>query len=148
MDKRHEFQGFGCTGDNLSPQLSWSDAPEGTRAFALFAHDPDAPTGSGWWHWQVINIPADVTSLPRGAGDPARSLMPPASVQLNNDFGTTGFGGACTPIGRGEHRYRFTVHALSKPLELPDNASAAMVGYLVNAHSLESSTIEALYRRD
>ena len=147
MDKRQEFQGFGCSGENLSPQLSWSGAPEGTKAFAIFAYDPDAPTGSGWWHWQAVNIPANVTSLPAGAGDPSQNLMPKGSVQLNNDYGVKGFGGACPPVGR-VHRYQFTVHALSQALELPENASAALTGYMVNAHSIASSTVEALYRRD
>ncbi len=148
MDKRQEFQGFGCSGDNLSPQLSWSGVPEGTKAFAIFAYDPDAPTGSGWWHWQAVNIPADVTSLPAGAGDPRQKLMPEGSLQLNNDYGVKGFGGACPPAGHGVHRYQFTVHALSQTLELPENASAALTGFMVNAHSIASSTIEALYQRD
>ncbi len=148
MDKSQVFQGFGCSGDNLSPQLSWSGAPEGTKAFAIFAYDPDAPTGSGWWHWQAVNIPADVTSLPAGAGDPSQSLMPKGSLQLNNDYGVKGFGGACPPAGHGVHRYQFTVHALSQELELPENASAALTGFMVNAHSIASSTIEALYQRD
>ncbi|KEA65479.1 Phospholipid-binding protein [Marinobacterium lacunae] len=148
MDKTQEFQGFGCTGGNLSPQLSWSGAPEETKAFAILAYDPDAPTGSGWWHWQVVNIPAETTSLPAGAGDPSKDLMPQGSVQLSNDYGSKGFGGACPPIGHGVHRYQFTVHALSQELELPENASAALTGYMINAYSIASSTIEATYQRD
>ena len=148
MKKTHEFQGFGCNGGNLSPQLSWSGAPEGTKAFAVFAYDPDAPTGSGWWHWQVVNIPANVTSLPTGAGTPNNGKIPQGSIQVGNDYGAKGFGGACPPEKNGAHRYQFTVHALSKKLELPENASGALTGYLVNAHSLASSTIEALYKRN
>jgi len=142
MAKAQEFQGFGCGGGNQSPQLSWTGAPEGTVAFAVFAYDPDAPTGSGWWHWQLVNIPKEVTTLAAGASVPA------GSQAMNNDYGAKGFGGACPPPKHGVHRYRFTVHALSQKLELPENASGALTGYMVNAHSLASSTIEALYKRD
>ena len=148
MNKSQEYQGFGCSGGNLSPQLAWSGAPAGTKAFAIFAYDPDAPTGSGWWHWQLVNIPANVTSLASGAGDSTNKRIPKGSLQLSNDYGVDGFGGACPPKGHGAHRYQFTVYALSKHLELPNNASSALVGYLVNAHALASSTIEALYKRD
>lgn len=148
MSRAQEFQGFGCSGGNLSPQLSWSGAPEGTEAFALQVYDPDAPTGSGWWHWQLINIPKDVTSLDTGAGDPKKDLLPAGVVQINNDYGNKGFGGACPPKGHGVHRYQFTVHALSKKLELPEGASSALTGYMVNAYSLGSTTLEALYQRN
>lgn len=142
MAKAQEFQGFGCSGGNQSPQLSWSGAPQGTAAFAILVHDADAPTGSGWWHWQLVNIPKDVTSLAAGA------LAPAGSQQMRNDYGVKGFGGACPPSGHGVHHYRFTVHALSQKLELPEDASGALTGYMVRAHSLGASTIEALYRRD
>lgn len=148
MSQSQEFQGFGCNGKNLSPQLSWSGAPKGTEAFAIFAYDPDAPTGSGWWHWQVVNIPKDVTTLPTGVGDASKNLLPAGSTQMNNDFGQRGFGGACPPEKHGMHRYQFTVYALSKTLDLPENASGALTGYMVKAHSLGSSTIEALYKRN
>lgn len=148
MKKAQEFNGFGCTGDDLSPQLSWSGAPAGTVAFAITAYDPDAPTGSGWWHWQVVNIPAEVTSLAAGAGKSDQTAIPKGSQQIENDYGVAGFGGACPPQGHGVHRYQFTVHALSKKLELPANASGALTGYMINANSLASGTIEALYKRD
>lgn len=147
MKKAQEFQGFGCKGGNVSPQLSWKGIPEGTQAFAVTAYDPDAPTGSGWWHWQIVNIPKDVTTLPAGAGDSSKKLSPKGSVQISNDYGVAGFGGACPPEGHGAHRYQFTVHALSKTLELPKDASGALTGYMINVHSLGSSTIEALYKR-
>lgn len=142
MNKAQEFQGFGCNGGNQSPQLSWTGVPEGTKAFAVFAYDPDAPTGSGWWHWQLVNIPREVTSLPAGSAVPANSQA------MNNDYGAKGFGGACPPPKHGVHRYQFTVYALSQKLELPENASGALTGYMVKAHSLGSSSIEALYKRD
>lgn len=148
MDKTQEFQGFGCTGSNISPQLSWFNAPEETKAYAILAYDPDAPTGSGWWHWQIINIPKETTSLPAGSGDVSKNTAPKESIQGTNDYSFKGFGGACPPKGHGIHRYQFTVHALSKKLELPENASGALTGYMVHAHSIASSTIEALYQRD
>ncbi len=147
MNKAQEYQGFGCSGGNTSPHLSWSGAPEGTAAFAVFAYDPDAPTGSGWWHWQLINIPADVTELAAGAGSSDSSKIPKGSMQLTNDYGDAGFGGACPPEGDGAHRYQFTVFALPQKLELPENASSALAGYMVRANALASATIEALYRR-
>ena len=146
MKKAQEFNGFGCTGDDLSPQLSWSGAPAGTVAYAITAYDPDAPTGSGWWHWQLINIPADVTSLVAGAGKADKA--PKGSQHIENDYGVAGFGGACPPQGHGVHHYKFTVHALSKKLELPATASGALTGYMINANSLGSASIEALYTRD
>lgn len=148
MSNAQEFQGFGCSGGNLSPQLSWAGAPKGTEAFAILAYDPDAPTGSGWWHWQIVNIPKDASALAAGAGNPSKKLTPPGSTNLKNDYGAIGFGGACPPKGHGVHRYQFTIHALSKKLDLPKDASAALVGYMVHANSLGSSTIEALYKRD
>lgn len=147
MDTAQEFQGFGCKGGNVSPQLSWDNAPAGTEVFAITAYDPDAPTGSGWWHWQLINIPKNVTSLAADAGDASESKAPRGSMHISNDYGVAGFGGACPPEGHGVHRYQFTVHALSKPLDLPENASGALTGYMIHAHSLGSSTIEALYKR-
>ena len=144
MSKAQEFQGFGCNGSNVSPQLSWSGAPKGTRAFAVLAYDPDAPTGSGWWHWQVVNIPRYVTNLRTGAGDANKNLMPSGSIQISNDYGVKGFGGACPPEKDGAHRYQFTVHALSKKLQLPENASGALTGYMVNVHSLASGVIEGV----
>ena len=147
MKTAQEFQGFGCVGGNISPQLSWSDAPKGTKAFAVTAYDPDAPTGSGWWHWQLVNIPNDVTTLAAGAGDSSKNLSPKGSIQIKNDYGIAGFGGACPPEGHGAHRYQFTIHALSKKLELPKDASGALTGYMINAHSLGTSTIEAWYKR-
>ncbi|WP_096087215.1 YbhB/YbcL family Raf kinase inhibitor-like protein [Agaribacterium haliotis] len=148
MDKAHEYQGFGCDGDNLSPELSWSEVPADTKAFALLAYDPDAPTGSGWWHWQLVNIPADVRHLPRGAGQEGSKLLPDNSVQMRNDYGANAFGGACPPKGHGKHRYQFTLYALSTPLQLPEQASAALVGYMVKAHAIDEASIEAYYQID
>lgn len=134
------FQGFGCEGGNVAPTLSWSGAPEGTESFAVTVYDPDAPTGSGWWHWFAFNIPADVTSLPGG------EVMPTGTVELTNDYGATGFGGACPPPGE-VHRYKFTVHALGTTLDIDSSVSNALAGFMVNANSIDSSTITAVFTR-
>lgn len=148
MPKAQEYQGFGCDGGNTSPHLAWRDAPAGTKSFAITAYDPDAPTGSGWWHWLVYNIPASVHELPTGAGDPDAGLAPAGAVQSRTDFGTPGFGGACPPPGDPAHRYQFKVFALDvAQLDLPPDSSGALVGYMLNAHKLGVAGLEALYRR-
>ncbi len=142
------FKGFGCEGNNQSPSLSWSGAPAGTKSFALTLYDPDAPTGSGWWHWMTYNLPSGVSSLPAGAGSEGGASMPEGAVQVRNDFGVKGFGGACPPKGDKPHRYQFTIHALKvEKLELPPDASAALVGYMINANKLGTARIEATYQR-
>ena len=149
MSNNQEFAGFGCSGKDLSPQLKWDNAPKNTKSFAITVHDADAPTGSGWWHWQVINIPVNVSALASNAGSTKESLLPQGSVQIDNDYGSAGFGGACPPAGHGVHHYRYTIHALSvEKIELPAGASGALAGYMINANTIESSTIEALYKRD
>jgi len=149
MAKTQEFNGFGCSGSDLSPHLKWSGAPKGTKSFAITAYDPDAPTGSGWWHWQVVNIPSNVMELSAGSGNTKKELTPEGSMQIVNDFGSRGFGGVCPPPGHGVHHYRFTVHALSvDKLSLPEDASGALAGYMINSKTIESSTIESLYKRD
>ncbi|MCX8996984.1 YbhB/YbcL family Raf kinase inhibitor-like protein [Rhizobiaceae bacterium BDR2-2] len=141
----HVFTGFGCEGGNQSPQLSWSGAPEGTKSFAITAYDPDAPTGSGWWHWNAVNIPASVTSLEPSAS--GHGAMPEGAVEIANDYGAAGFGGACPPPGE-VHRYIFTVHALStERLELPDNPGNALVGFMIGANTIGTARITAVYNR-
>nr|WP_315853633.1 YbhB/YbcL family Raf kinase inhibitor-like protein [Marinobacterium arenosum] len=147
MPKAQEFSGFGCSGDNRSPALSWRDVPAGTKSLALTVYDPDAPTGSGWWHWQVYDLPAGLTALPAGAGQPDSELLPEGSRQGPNDYGQQAFGGACPPKGE-LHRYQFTLHALDvERLQVPEQPSAALIGYMINAHSLASARLEALYSR-
>jgi Raf kinase inhibitor-like YbhB/YbcL family protein len=144
------FKGFGCTGENISPALSWSGAPANTKSFAVSIYDPDAPTGSGWWHWVVYNIPAGTTSLPKDAGDPSKGLMPKGAVQSRTDFGSTGYGGPCPPPGDKPHHYRITVFALDVD-QLPnakgDAASAALVGFDINFHTLAKATLTGMYGR-
>lgn len=135
------FNGFGCTGKNISPALRWSSSPAGTRSFAVTVYDPDAPTGSGWWHWVVYDIPADITELPEGR-------VPAGAAQGRTDFGPAGFGGACPPAGDKPHRYVFTVHALKvDKLAVPADASPAMVGFMINANRLGSASLTATYGR-
>ncbi|MBB3062941.1 hypothetical protein FHS09_003792 [Microbulbifer rhizosphaerae] len=145
MPDAHVYNG--CGGENVSPQLSWSGAPEGTKSFALMVHDPDAPTGSGWWHWVMFNIPADVTELAEGAGDPKTGLIPEA-IQGRNDFGSLGYGGACPPEGHGDHHYQFKVFALKvEQLPLDEMDTPAKVGFYVNANKLAEAQLEVVYGR-
>jgi hypothetical protein len=141
------FNSFGCSGGNVSPALSWSNAPAGTKSFALLVHDPDAPTGSGWWHWVVYNIPASATSLPADAGDAKKNLMPGSAVQGRTDFGISGYGGPCPPPGK-PHHYHFRLYALKvSKLDLPADATAAFIGFNVKANSLGETELLGLYGR-
>lgn len=141
------FNGFGCRGGNVSPALSWSHAPAGTQSFALLVFDPDAPTGSGWWHWVLYNLPPDTSSLAAGAGDAQKKLLPPGAVQGRTDFGTSGYGGPCPPPGT-PHHYQLRLYALKvAKLDLPADASAALVGFNVRAQALGSAELTGLYGR-
>ena len=141
------YSGFGCSGKNISPALCWKGAPRDTRSFALTVYDPDAPTGSGWWHWVVYNIPADVSELPAGAGNPGGKL-PGGALQGHTDFGTSGYGGPCPPSGDKPHHYIFTVYALKvEKISVPDEASAAMVGFMLHANALSKASLTARYGR-
>jgi Raf kinase inhibitor-like YbhB/YbcL family protein len=142
------FNGFGCEGENISPDLEWQNAPAGTKSFAINLYDPDAPTGSGWWHWIAYNIPVTTTALAAGAGEVDGNGLPEGAVHGRSDYGTYGFGGACPPIGDDPHRYTLTVHALSvEQLDLPEDASAALIGYMVNANTIEKASVTAFYGR-
>ena len=144
----HAYKGMGCTGQNTSPALSWTGAPAGTKSFAVTVYDPDAPTGSGWWHWVVYNIPGNVTSLPAGAGDPAKHLLPAGASQGNTDFGSAGYGGPCPPVGDKPHHYHFTVYALDVAhLDIPAGVTAANVGFNLHFHTLAKAELIALFGR-
>jgi len=145
---RHVGNYMGCTGQNLSPALRWSGVPAGTKSFAVTAYDPDAPTGSGWWHWVVYNLPASTTSLSAGAGDPKGTALPAGTAQGNTDVGQPGYFGPCPPPGDKPHRYIFTVYALkTAKIEVPANATAAMVGFNLHANQLGKATFTARYGR-
>lgn len=139
------FNSMGCSGANLSPTLGWKDAPAGTKSFAVTVYDPDAPTGSGWWHWLVYDIPAAANGLPAGIG--TKAALPAGAVQGRNDGGARAFGGAC-PLDGKKHHYVFTVYALKvDKLGIPEDASAAMIGFMLNMNALAKSTITATYAR-
>ncbi|MFS4474309.1 kinase inhibitor [Chryseobacterium sp. T20] len=134
------INGMGYSGDNRSPHLSWDGAPAGTRSFAITMYDPDAPTGSGWWHWVVANIPSNVHEFPEGAGNTG-SVLPAGVLQTITDFGVSGYNGAGTPK-RQSHRYIFTIHALSvDKLDIKENSSGAAVGAAIYYTSLGSATL-------
>lgn len=148
LDEAYVLNGFGCEGANASPRIVWQGAPQGTKSLAITLYDPDAPTGSGWWHWVAFNIPAETTQIAYGAGDPAKDLMPKGTVQSRTDFGKPGYGGACPPQGHGPHRYQLSIHALNTDkLALDENASAAMVGFFLGAHSLGKAQVTGIYNR-
>jgi Raf kinase inhibitor-like YbhB/YbcL family protein len=145
--KLQEFNGFGCTGDNQSPQLSWKNAPEGTKSFAITMYDPDAPTGSGFWHWVVFDIPANVTELATGTGN-KMDLTPKGAIQSITDYGIKGYGGPCPPVGHGFHQYIITVHALkTDKLGLNENTNPAVVGYYLWNNTLAKASIVVYYKR-
>jgi len=141
------LQGFGCSGGNQSPALQWQGVPPGTQSLALTMYDPDAPSGSGWWHWVVYNLPAGTTGLPAQVGS-SQIALPAGAVQGRTDFGTPGYGGACPPPGDKPHRYIFMLHALKVPrIDLPADASAAMVGYMLHANTIAQTRLTAIYGR-
>ncbi len=140
--------GFGCGGGNRSPHLRWDDAPAGTQSFAVTCFDPDAPTGSGFWHWVVVNIPASVQELALDAGNAGSGKLPAGALQVRTDFGKPGYGGPCPPSGDHPHRYVFTVFAVSEPaLQVSADTSAAVVGFQLNFKTLAKATIMGLYKR-
>jgi len=143
-----EAYGFGCAGENLSPQLSWSGAPAGTRSFAITCFDPDAPTGSGFWHWVLVNIPTHVTSLEEAAGNPGLGKAPAGSLETRTDFGRPGYGGPCSPPGSNFHRYVFAVHALDVPqLPVTADTSAAIVGFMLGMHTIAKGELHGIFHR-
>jgi Raf kinase inhibitor-like YbhB/YbcL family protein len=142
------YNGFGCTGENLSPELYWENVPAGTKSFAVTMYDPDAPTGSGFWHWVVFDIPASTTELKTGAGNIAKGLMPEGAIQSNTDFGQAGYGGPCPPSGHGFHEYRITIYALKvDKLGLDKNATPAYVGFNLFSNTIEKATLVMYYKR-
>ncbi len=148
MDQRFEFNGFGCSGENKSPALQWRGAPAGTKSFAVTVYDPDAPTGSGWWHWSVIDLPADVNALAADAGAVGGANLPAGAKHVRIDYGVAGWGGTCPPQGDKAHRYIFTVYALkTAKIEIPADATAALAGYMINANTIGKASFVAKYGR-
>src|ERR1700761_9215232 len=130
LSDKHVYNSFGMSGQNVSPHLSWSGFPAETKSFAVTCYDPDAPTGSGFWHWIVIDIPAAVTSLPAGAG------------QVRNDYGTKDCGGAAPPQGDEPHRYVFAVHALDvESLGIDSDVTPAVAGFNLRFHTIARGVV-------
>jgi Raf kinase inhibitor-like YbhB/YbcL family protein len=142
LTNQQYLNGMGYTGGNQSPQLYWENAPKGTQYFAVTIYDIDAPTGSGFWHWVVFNIPADVHELKSDAGNVSKNLLPAGTIQSTTDFGAPGYGGAAPPPGPA-HRYIITVYALSKKLELDKSATPAFVGFNLHYATLGQASIIA-----
>ena len=142
------FNGFGCSGQNVSPAFKWSGAPADTKSFALLVHDPDAPTGgAGWWHWVVVNIPADSSGLEKNAGTADGANLPAGSVQIATDFGAPGWGGPCPPAGDKPHCYNFTLYALKTERLDVGGATASLAGYMVNAHAIARAKLTGRFGR-
>src|SRR4051795_4397132 len=131
-------------GKDISPQLTWSGAPAGTKSYAVTMYDPDAPTGSGFWHWAVADIPASVTELPSDAGDDSGKLLPEGAITLRNDGGQARFIGAAPPAGHGKHRYFIVVHALDvDKIGVGPDASPAFLGFTIASHILARAVLTA-----
>ena len=148
IDRKFEANVFGCSGENKSPALKWRGAPKDTRSFVVTVYDPDAPTGSGFWHWFVYNIPASVTELPANAGAQGGANLPKGAAMNRIDYGVAAWGGPCPPPGDKPHRYVFTVYALkTDKLDLPPDATAAVAGFMTQANKIASATFTAKYGR-
>jgi hypothetical protein len=148
IENKHVFNNFGCKGENISPQLSWVNAPKETKSFAVTVYDPDAPTGSGWWHWVVANIPANYIELPAGFGSDENFKTKDGIIQIRNDFSANKFGGPCPPEGDKAHHYIFTVYALKAyKLDIEENATAALAGFMINQNVLDKASFTARYKR-
>lgn len=149
IPQKFAFKGFGCTGNNISPSITWNNPPVGTKSFAVTVHDPDAQTGgAGFWHWVVINVPASARSIEQGTGNASSHSLPEGAQQIATDFGTPGWGGPCPPTNEPAHRYNFTVYALKvDKLSLPGNATASFAGFMINMNAIGKASFSAQYGR-
>jgi len=138
--------GFGCDGGNISPELHWENTPKETKSLALTMFDPDAPTGSGFWHWSIINMPANTKNIPLGISNQTNSTIP--GLETRTDFGKSGYGGPCPPEGNHPHRYIFTIYAVSvASLDVNEETSAAVIGFQLNFNTIKKATLMGLFKR-
>ena len=145
---KQALNGLGCNGENQSPQLFWENAPANTQSFAVTIFDEDAPTGSGWWHWLIFDIPASVKTLQSGAGNIALHLAPVDAIQSITDFNTYGYGGPCPPENSKPHRFVVTLYALkASKLGLNKNSNPAMVGFMLEQNLIEKSSLIFYFKR-
>ena len=148
MSEAQVYDGFGVSGGNVSPHLRWEGAPAETQSYVVTCFDPDAPTGSGFWHWVLYDIPADVTELPTGAGSGSMDGLPKGATHVRNDYGSKDFGGAAPPEGHGDHRYAFAVHALGvDSLPINSDVAPAIVGFMTGMNTLARAVIVPVYGR-
>ena len=142
------FNGFGCTGSNISPQLYWENPPSGTKSFAITMYDENAPTGCGWWHWLVFDIDKNVKEIKSNSGNLQSGLTPEGAIQSKTDFGVPGYGGPCPPEGEKAHRYVITVHALkTEKLGLDATINPALVGFMLGQQTIEKASLILYYKR-
>ncbi len=140
LPNQQVYNGYGCSGGNIAPDLSWINAPQNTKSFAIICHDPDAPRANGWYHWLLVNIPSNVNSY--------KNTLPEGSFETITDFKTYGYGGACPPVGHGIHHYNFTVYALDvEKLDVEKDSKPIEVEKKILAHSIAKTSITALYER-
>ncbi len=147
LPQRTAFDGFDCGGQNIIPHLRWNNPPAGTKSYVITEYDPDAPTVSGFWHWGIYNIPGDTTEIPEGANQ--SGSLPTGSSQMFTDYGATGYGGSCPPVGDAPHHYTFTVYALDvDKLELtPGTTTGAFLMFNIRQHTLDKAQLIGLYER-
>ena len=146
MSNAQVYNDFGMSGENISPGLRWSGFPAETQSFAVTCYDPDAPTGSGFWHWLVVDIPASVTELPRARARRAAPACPRGAYSVRNDYGTKDFGGAAPPAGDPPHRYVFAVHALDvATLDINSDVSPAVTGFNLRFHTIARGLLVPVY---
>lgn len=145
---KYTANAFGCTGGNISPPLTWKDVPPDAKSLALTVYDPDAPTGSGFWHWLVVNLPPSVQGLEEGAGDPGNAKLPAGATQARGDAGVSGYLGPCPSQGDPPHHYIFTIFAVkADKLDIDQNASGAIVGFNLHFNTIDKASVTYTYSR-